>query len=69
MVMSSQVFKEHVIEQGCDIIGLSETWLSTEITNETIFIPNYAISRNNTVGRGGGVAIHAGSALRSHIVS
>lgn len=55
---------EIVIENGYDLFGVSETWLSEHIPNAAIDIPGYTIVRRDRATRGGGVALYIAQHLR-----
>ena len=46
-----------------DVIVLSETWLKSSITNNSINIEGYSVFRADRVNKGGGIAIYAQSSL------
>jgi hypothetical protein len=49
--------------EDCDVVGISETWLTQNVLNQTLSIGNYKIVRNDRKARGGGVAFY----LRQHL--
>ncbi len=51
-----------------NIITLSETWLSSKITDREIKLVNYGLYRADRDSRGGGVAIYVSSNLRSELI-
>lgn len=52
-----------------DVVGVSETWLKSYITNKMIHIPGYKIVRNDRKNiRGGGVALYISSPLHYKII-
>lgn len=52
-------FKNYVLSEIFDIITISETWLSTDISDYVVDIPGYQLYRNDRKHvRGGGVAIY-----------
>lgn len=50
------------------IITISETWLSTNISDSDISLNNYTLYRADRGSRGGGVATYVSSNLQSHLV-
>lgn len=51
-------FKILVQQQNFDVLMLSETWLSADISSSVINIPGYTFYRHDKVGRGGGVGAY-----------
>lgn len=52
------VFRNHVKEYKYDVIGVSETWLHADISDEVVLLDNYVLVRQDRLGRGGGVAVY-----------
>lgn len=57
-------------ENFFNIFAVSETWLTSDISNRMISVPGYKICRNDRLisGRGGGVAMYIANGLRYRIV-
>lgn len=53
-----ELFSDFLLTERYDIIGLSETWLKEELSDDALAIPGYNLSRNDRWGRGGGVAFY-----------
>ncbi|CAH8429229.1 unnamed protein product [Dicrocoelium dendriticum] len=51
-----------------DIIMITETWLSGEITDAEIAIPGMSLLRNDRTGKGGGVLIYFRTNLRCELI-
>jgi exonuclease III len=51
------------IENQFDIICVSETWLSDQVSDDDIQLENYDVHRRDRQSRGGGVCIYANSSL------
>lgn len=53
-----------------DVLGISETWTKSYITNKSIAINGFNIVRNDRIGkRGGGVALYINSNLKFNVVA
>lgn len=51
-------FRDFVVQNDYDIVGVSETWLTTNVTSESISIYGYNIIRCDRISRGGGICIY-----------
>lgn len=52
-----------------DVVGVSETWLKSYVSNAMVNIPGYRIIRNDRVSiRGGGVALFISTSLKTKVV-
>lgn len=61
---------KHILEQhNYSILCLTETWLSPEIADVILQIPNYTLIRKDRVGRGGGVCMYVSQCLNFKINS
>lgn len=63
------LFSDFILEEGYDIIGLSETWLHAGILDSGISIPGYNILRTDRDRRGGGVAFYYKDSLKCKIIT
>ena len=45
-------------EHQFDVIGVTETWLTSDVTDEDIQIENYEVFRRDRNSRGGGVCVY-----------
>jgi hypothetical protein len=41
--------------EDCDVVGISETWLTQNVLNQSLSIGNHKIVRNDRKARGGGI--------------
>lgn len=63
-------FKELFREFPCNIICISESWLSPDIPDDMVGLDDYVIFRNDRIGRmGGGVAMYVHRSFKSRIVA
>ena len=51
-------FTDVVKHNDYDIVGLSETWLNSNIGDEVIYLQGYKVVRSDRHCRGGGVALY-----------
>lgn len=56
-------FKDFVDKHEYDVIGLYETWLNSDISDDLLSIDGYRLIRKDRVTRGGGVALYIKSNL------
>lgn len=52
------IFKDHINTTNYDVIGISESWLSPNISSQTVGLDNYRFVRVDRLGRGGGVGVY-----------
>lgn len=53
-----------------DVVGVSETWLKSYITNKSVEVPGYKIIRHDRPAiRGGGVAFYVSKKLKTRVIS
>ena len=58
-------FKNFVSERDFTIIGVTETWLHSDILSDSISLENYTLERNDRHSRrGGGVGVYIGNGLK-----
>nr|XP_054917733.1 uncharacterized protein LOC129380525 [Dermacentor andersoni] len=57
VVNESTEFEAFIIEHRPDILTITETWLSPDVSSSDIFPPGYTVMRKDRSSRGGGVAI------------
>lgn len=50
-------------ETNCSILAITETWLSQQITQETVNIPGFTAYRSDRPDRGGGAAVYVTNQL------
>ncbi|CAH2016088.1 unnamed protein product [Acanthoscelides obtectus] len=62
-------FSTLVQKNNLDIVGISETWLSKDISNDHIRMNGYNCYRCDRDGRGGGVAVFVNNHYNSSIIS
>ncbi|CAH1988353.1 unnamed protein product [Acanthoscelides obtectus] len=62
-------FSTLVQNNNLDIVGISETWLSKDISNDHISMNGYNCYRCDRDGRGGGVAVFVNNHYNSSIIS
>lgn len=60
--------KEIISRENFDLVGLVETWLTHNVSNENISIDGYNIVRADRGARGGGVAIYYKSHLKIGVI-
>lgn len=53
----SEDFESLLLEHAPDIVGITETWLTSDIFNHEFAPPNYSVIRKDRPSRGGGVAL------------
>ena len=59
LIPKFNLFKKYVVDNQLDIVGISETWLNSNILNESVEINGYKIVRKDRqYGRGGGVILY-----------
>lgn len=51
-------FKEHIVVEDYDIIGVTETWLGPNISDNSVSIKGYKFIRLDRPTRGGGVGMY-----------
>lgn len=51
-------FVHYLNKYRLDVLGLSETWLSSNYGNDAFSVTGYSFVRKNRHGRGGGVALY-----------
>lgn len=61
-------FKEFILQEDYDIVGLSETWLSEMISSDVVQVNNYNFIRKDRASRGGGVGLYLKSYLKYEIL-
>lgn len=61
-------FQDVVAEEKFQLIGLSETWLNDTVPNQSLYISNYNLVRNDRDGRGGGVALYIHNSLKFRVL-
>lgn len=62
-----QSVREIVHRHEIDIIGLTETWLSSNISNASLAIDNYSIIRKDYAARGSGVCIYVRRGIKFRV--
>lgn len=60
-------FKQ-IVFNNYDLITVSETWLTANISNEIVSLPGYNIFRCDRATRGGGIAIYVKGTFKANIV-
>ena len=53
---------------NCAILALAETWLSSDILDSEITLPEYTLFRQDRNRQGGGVAIYAHNSLSATLI-
>lgn len=66
---SFDLFAEHVIGENYDVLGLSETWLSGNVTDGAVLLNGYNLIRNDRNGRGGGVCFYIKNSLKYKVLT
>lgn len=61
-------FSDFMETEMLDAIGISETWLSTKVSNQVLAIPGYKIIRKDRKSRGGGVALYIKNYFKHKVV-
>lgn len=51
-------FKAFLLRKGYDIVGVSETWLTSNVSNNLLNIDGYRFIRKDRPSRGGGIAVY-----------
>lgn len=51
-------FKQFITEMRYNLVGVCETWLNSNISDDCVNIPGFKIIRNDRGHRGGGIAIY-----------
>lgn len=59
-----QEFRDHVEQNKYDVIAVTETWLSTKLSNDNFRILNYSMIRKDRDSLGGGVAFYVKNPLK-----
>ena len=62
-------FSNLIQELDLDLVGISETWLSNDVSSDAIAIPGYSIFRSDRAGRGGGVALYVKNMYKCQVLS
>lgn len=57
-----------VLENGFDIVGITETWLSNDVATEAVNIPGYSFYRRDRGSRGGGVGIYVKNTIKCQVI-
>ena len=57
-------FKNIVLLNDYDVIGINESWLTNSVPNQLIDIPGYIFTRVDRQGRGGGVGVYLKNTIR-----
>lgn len=52
------LFREHILDNNYSVVAISESWLSSNISDNVVKINNYSFVRQDRVGRGGGVGLY-----------
>lgn len=53
-----------ILEEKYDVFGVTETWFSAKISNQSLKIDGYNLVRRYRLSRGGGVALYVSDKLR-----
>ena len=61
--------KDTLLTGFYDFIGITETWLTNDISDEMITVEGYHILRADRGTRGGGVAVYCNNHIKNHIKS
>lgn len=61
-------FKDMIKDYNFKILGITETWLQEDISNDVISITGYNLVRRDRQFRGGGVALYIGTNLKYKII-
>lgn len=65
---SFAIFKEFVLGEGFDVVGVTETWLTKKIKSKDVEIPGYRFVRQDRVSRGGGVGIYIRGSIKFSVI-
>lgn len=60
--------KQHVFENDYNIIGITESWLNSDIDDEVTSLNGYYFVRQDRETRGGGVGLYIGSNLEFNVL-
>lgn len=69
LVKSFADFKNFVLEQKYDFIGICETWLSPNILDDLVNIQGYSFVRCDRCSRGGGVGLYIKSGYKFSVLN
>nr|CAH7739801.1 unnamed protein product [Callosobruchus chinensis] len=61
-------FSYFLESQDLDIVGVSETWLNSDVPTNLLNVKNYTFLRKDRVGRGGGVGMYISNNLEFSVV-
>ena len=61
-------FVNYLNDYGFDVLGLSETWLTSDYDNSMFSIPGYNFIRKDRAARGGGVGIYVKKYIKFKII-
>lgn len=61
--------KSFIIENNCDILAVSETWLDSDISSHAVSIDGYNFLRRDRGSRGGGVAFYISKKFKYEIIN
>lgn len=62
-------FKQFILAQNFDIIGVSETWLDGRVNTNNVKIQGYNFVRQDREGRGGGVGLYIKSCYKYSVIN
>ena len=65
---SFDLFSAAIEDLSLDVVGLSETWLSSDISDTSFHIENYVLKRRDRSGRGGGVAFYVKNTIKFKVI-
>lgn len=57
-----------VVQEQFHVFGITETWLKSDVGNNTITLPGFSLFRSDRVTRGGGVGIYVCSQLNPKVI-
>ncbi|CAH1997537.1 unnamed protein product [Acanthoscelides obtectus] len=68
LMSSFDAFTDMMNEDDFDILALTETWLSPDITMDVVNIRNFNFFRKDRLSRGGGCGVYIRQDIRAEII-
>lgn len=62
------MLKFHIEQNKIDLIGVTESWLSSDIQDSLFSLNNYVIFRRDRIGRGGGIFLADEQLIKSKLI-